>query len=74
MKAKDNALQAARDLMRLQHKSINTEKTYLHWIGKYIDWLIEHGGKLTNSRARIEAFLTSIAHAHADRILSPLES
>lgn len=48
--------------MRLQHKSINTEKAYIHWISSYIEWLKKHGKKQVDSRARMEAFLTSLAH------------
>lgn len=64
MKSKDDVVKACRDLMRLQHKSINTEKVYLHWIGKYIDFLLKHGRQMPDSRSRIEAFLTSLANRH----------
>lgn len=59
---KDAALAACLDLMRLQHKALSTEKTYLHWIGSYIDWLVEHGKDLADSRSRMEAYLTHLAH------------
>lgn len=55
-------MQQCRDLMRLQHKSINTEKVYLHWIEKYINFLLSNGNQFRDSKTRIEAFLTSIAH------------
>lgn len=50
------------DLMRLQHKALSTERTYLHWINSYIDWLQKHGRDLPDSRARMEAFLTALAY------------
>jgi integron integrase len=62
MSKKELTLEKCRDLMRLQHKSINTEKVYLLWISKYIDFLVESGKQLPDSKARIEAFLTSLAH------------
>ena len=62
MSKKESVIKKCRDFMRLQHKSINTEKVYLLWIGKYIDFLLESRNQLPDSRARIEAFLTSLAH------------
>lgn len=50
------------DRMRIQRKALATERTYCHWIGSYIDWLIQHGNALPDSRARIEAYLTALAH------------
>lgn len=49
------------NLLRLQHKSLSTERTYLRWIGSYIDWLVSHGRGLADSRARMEAYLSSLA-------------
>lgn len=54
-----------RDLCRLRHLSLSTEDTYCWWIGSYIDWLMEHGRQLPDSRARVEAFLTRVAHRGA---------
>lgn len=61
-KTKDQTLAKVRDLCRLRHYSLNTEKTYCGWIGSYIDWLAKHGRDLPDSRARVEAFLTREAH------------
>ncbi len=62
MTAKQKTLSKCSDLMRLQHKAIRTEETYLHWIGSYIDFLVDHGKSLPDSKARIEAFLTKLAN------------
>ena len=50
------------DIMRLQGKALATEDCYLHWIGSFIDWLVAHGRDFPDSRARIEKYLTSMAH------------
>lgn len=51
-----------RDKMRLKHLALTTERSYLGHIGSYIDWLVLHGAQLRDTRARLEAFLTSMAH------------
>jgi site-specific recombinase XerD len=61
-KAKDEIIDKCRSLMHLQHKALSTERTYIGWIGQYIDWLILHGRDLPDSKSRIEAFLTRIAN------------
>jgi integron integrase len=50
------------DMLRLQRKALATEQCYIHWIGSFIDWLCGHGRDLPDSRTRIEAYLTSMAH------------
>lgn len=64
---KDEALRKCSDLCRLQHKSLQTERPYLYWIGLYIDWLAEHGRDLADSRSRMEAYLTAQAHRGVSR-------
>lgn len=59
---KHQILRRAADLLRLQRKALTTERTYLHWIGSYIDFLAQHGLELPDSKARMEAFLTRLAH------------
>ncbi len=51
-----------RDKIRVRHLALATERTYLHHISSYIDWLLRHGKELPDSRTRIESFLTSVAH------------
>jgi site-specific recombinase XerD len=59
---KAEALKKATDMLRLQRKALTTEQCYLHWIGSFIDWLFEHGRDMPDSRTRIEAYLTALAH------------
>ena len=59
---KRRTMARALDLLRLQRKALATERSYLHWIGSYIDFLAEHGGGLPDSKARLEAFLTRLAN------------
>ena len=59
---KADIIKKAVDLMRLRRMALSTERTYVQWIGSYIDWLAKHGSSLQDSRARIEAYLTSIAN------------
>jgi site-specific recombinase XerD len=34
-----NLYDAVRDALRTKHYAYKTEKTYLHWIRKYVQWL-----------------------------------
>ena len=55
-------LEEVRDVMRLHHYSIHTERTYCEWIKKYI---IFHGmnsrDDLKDGEKKIEVFLTHLA-------------
>ena len=55
-------LDEVRDVMRLHHYSIHTERTYCEWIKKYVQF---HGmnsrDDLKNGEKKIEAFLTHLA-------------
>jgi integron integrase len=53
---------ALSDAMRLKHYSWRTEKSYRGWIRRYIDWLRLRGWHFTTPEARMEAFLTGLAH------------
>ena len=55
-------MQKYRDLLRRKHYALTTEQVYCQHTGSYIDWLVLHGRRLPDSRARVEAFLTSMAH------------
>ena len=59
---KQSMMQLCRDKIRVRGLALTTERTYLHHIGSYIDFLCDHGAGLPNSKARIEAFLTRMAH------------
>lgn len=62
MNAKQQAISKLVDVMRLQRKALATEECYRHWVGSFIDWLISHGRDMPDSRTRIEAYLTVLAH------------
>lgn len=55
-------LTKCRDLLRLQHKALKTEDSYIPQIRSYIEWLSEHGANLPDTRSRVEAYLTHVAH------------
>ena len=55
-------LAKCRDLLRLQHKALTTEQSYLPQIRSYIEWLAEHGAELPHTRSRVEAYLTHVAN------------
>jgi len=62
-------LDEVRDVMRLHHYSIHTERTYSDWIKRYIRY---HGmadrQDLIDGEARIETFLTHLA---VDKTVAP---
>ncbi|MEX2150001.1 MAG: integron integrase [Steroidobacteraceae bacterium] len=55
-----NLLDKARNRMRARHMSFRTEKTYLHWIRRFIRF---HGGQRPGDMGgeEVEAFLTALA-------------
>src|SRR3954452_14421094 len=59
---KAKILDQVRDVMRLRHYSIRTEKTYCDWIKRFIKF---HGFKsreeLIPGEAKVEAYLTHLA-------------
>jgi integron integrase len=59
---KAQVMTQTRDKIRVRHLALATERTYLHHIGSYIDWLVSHGRDLPDTRTRVEAFLTGMAH------------
>ena len=63
-------LDEVRDVMRLHHYSIHTERTYCDWIKRYIQYHnMTCREELMNGEAKIEAFLTHLA---VDKGVSPL--
>jgi len=62
-------LDEVRDVMRLHHYSIHTERTYCGWIKRYIQYhSMTSREELINGEAKIEAFLTHLA---VDKAVSP---
>jgi site-specific recombinase XerD len=55
-------LDEVRDVMRLHHYSIHTERTYRDWIKRYIGYHEMRGRQdLIDGEAKIEAFLTHLS-------------
>jgi len=55
------ALRQVKETCALRHLSINTEKTYLHWIGRYATFLKQKPHDSLPTERKMEAFLTSLA-------------
>jgi len=55
-----NAIERLRDVLRLQHKAISTEDSYVYWLRHYVTALNTMPGSLT-SEQKLENFLTSLA-------------
>jgi hypothetical protein len=55
-----NAIERLRDVLRLQHKAISTEDSYVYWLRRYVTALNTMPGSLT-SEQKLENFLTSLA-------------
>jgi hypothetical protein len=62
MKNDRKILDQVRDVMRLNHYSIHTERTYCDWIKRYIKFHKMKSRKdLENGEKKIELFLTDLA-------------
>jgi len=57
----NDAIRSLRDLCVLRHFSINTEKTYVHWLGRYGRFLKDPGVKGSTAERKLETFLTRLA-------------
>jgi site-specific recombinase XerD len=59
------ALELLRDHIRLRQLSLSTERTYLQWARRYIEFLRERPPlHAATSQMKITAFLTALAHRH----------
>ena len=56
-----HATRLMREVCALQHLSINTEKSYIHWLVRYGSFLKDPKLKLLTTEMKIEAFLTRLA-------------
>lgn len=56
-----HAIRSMRELCVLRHLSINTEKSYTHWLGRYGLFLKDPQLKNLTAERKIEAFLTRLA-------------
>ena len=50
-----------REVCALRHLSINTEKSYIHWLGRYGFFLKDPKLTLLTAEKKMEAFLTRLA-------------
>jgi len=61
-KAQPKLLDQVRSLMRLQHYSIHTERSYVDWIKRFVQFhRIQSRADLVGGEEKIEAFLTDLA-------------
>lgn len=59
---KHDALEALRTFCQLKHYALTTEEKYLHWTGRFFDWLAVHHAEVVETpAARMEGFLTDLA-------------
>jgi len=59
---KPKLLDEVRDVMRLHHYSIHTERTYCYWIKRFVLFhKMSSREDLKNGEAKIEKFLTHLA-------------
>ena len=56
-----HATRLMREVCALRHLSINTEKSYAHWLGRYGSFLKDPKLKTLRPETKIEAFLTRLA-------------
>ncbi len=56
-----HAIRSMREYCALRHFSINTEKSYVHWLGRYGGFLKDSKLKKLPSEKKMEAFLTHLA-------------
>ena len=54
-----DAIRSVREHCALRHLSINTEKAYTHWLGRYGGFLKNPKLNSLSSERKIEAFLTA---------------
>jgi len=55
-------LEQVRNVLRLHHYSIHTERSYIDWIKRYVHFhQMKSRADLADGERKIEAFLTSLA-------------
>ena len=58
-----DAIHLVRETCALRHLSLNTEKTYVHWLGRYGLFLDDPKIKDLTTERKMETFLTRLARA-----------
>jgi site-specific recombinase XerD len=56
-----HAIRLMREVCMLRHLSVNTEKTYTHWLGRYGSFLKEPKHEAPTPELKMQAFLTRLA-------------
>lgn len=56
---RQQVIDKTKHVMRFQHKSLATEKTYVHWICRYMDWCVAH--PVGSHAEKVNSFLTHLA-------------
>jgi integron integrase len=57
----NHATRLMREVCALRHLSINTEKSYIHWLGRYASFLMDPKLKTLTAEKKMVAFLTRLA-------------
>lgn len=58
----EETLEAMRRALRVRHYALRTEESYLHWVGRFLDWLDRRGGDLEAvGESEVRAFLEELA-------------
>jgi integron integrase len=54
--------EAMQRALRVRHYALRTEETYLHWVGRFLNWLADGGVELAESgELEVRAFLEELA-------------
>lgn len=57
---KTDAIHRLREILRRKHFALATEETYVHWVGRFFEWLAKNRAAVT-PKERMEGFLTALA-------------
>jgi integron integrase len=60
---KEHALTQMKRILRMRHYALSTEENYLHWVGRFLDFLRRHRSLPLAPASRMEAFLSAIAQS-----------
>lgn len=58
---KDHALTELQRLMHSRHYALSTVQSYMHWTGRFFDWIRTRRSLPLDPRARMEGFLSDLA-------------
>lgn len=58
---KTNAITELKRILRTRHYALSTTENYIHWLGRFFDWLSDHRDSADSPRERMEGFLSDLA-------------